>query len=483
MLAHEIAHVVCGDGLTAAVARLAVVLHFYHPLVHWLADRLRLEQELAADALAASIVGGPRAYLTAIGELALKRTDEAVGWPAHAFLPTRRTFLRRIEMLHDAKFRSGPTSRLLRWGMTAGVAVVALAAVGLRPPGGAVSAGAQETKPLASDEPVAEGAGGAFGRVLPPTNELPAPTPKATAVKSVAPSSTKREAAALLKSQSNLRRIMLALHNYESAYQRFPPAVLVEPESNTPRSWRVELLPFLDRDDLYKQYDKNQPWDAEVNRNVLARMPEVYRHASQPDHSTAAAVVAVVGDGLIFESRRAAGNPGGSLSPMPVGNDAGTQIRQITDGLSGTIALVEAKTTIPWTKPEDVVFDPARPIWPMFDGPNFMVAFADGDARQVPKTINPADLKALLTRGGGDEDGNRISSVPVRLETSSPQPAFALPTAPSAPAGGPATPSMAGRGIPGLPEVEQPVPTVARVVNVSNFGGASPLEIAEALKL
>ncbi|MGL4463662.1 MAG: M56 family metallopeptidase, partial [Planctomycetia bacterium] len=57
VLAHEIAHVVRGDGLTAAVARLAVVLHFYHPLVHWLADRLRLEQELAADALAASIVG------------------------------------------------------------------------------------------------------------------------------------------------------------------------------------------------------------------------------------------------------------------------------------------------------------------------------------------------------------------------------------------------------------------------------------------
>ncbi len=39
-----------GDFLTGLLAQLSVALHFYHPLAHWLAKRLRLEQELAADA-------------------------------------------------------------------------------------------------------------------------------------------------------------------------------------------------------------------------------------------------------------------------------------------------------------------------------------------------------------------------------------------------------------------------------------------------
>ena len=54
MLAHELAHVVRGDFLTGLIAQFSVALHFYHPLAHWLAKRLRLEQELAADAWGAA---------------------------------------------------------------------------------------------------------------------------------------------------------------------------------------------------------------------------------------------------------------------------------------------------------------------------------------------------------------------------------------------------------------------------------------------
>ena len=41
------------------VARAAGALQFAHPAVHWLARRLLLQQELAADALAAGVAGGP----------------------------------------------------------------------------------------------------------------------------------------------------------------------------------------------------------------------------------------------------------------------------------------------------------------------------------------------------------------------------------------------------------------------------------------
>ena len=39
------------------MAQLSLALHFYHPLAHWLAARLRLEQELAADAWGACALG------------------------------------------------------------------------------------------------------------------------------------------------------------------------------------------------------------------------------------------------------------------------------------------------------------------------------------------------------------------------------------------------------------------------------------------
>ena len=157
VLAHEIAHITRNDYLAGVAAQLGVVLHFYHPLVHWLVSRFRLEQELAADELAAVVVGGSRAYLNAIGELALKQSNETLGWPAQAFLPTRSTFLRRIEMLRDLKLLSGKAPLAIRAGTLGAIAAVTLVAIGLRPPGGE---GAAPTPVVAAEKPVGGLSGG-----------------------------------------------------------------------------------------------------------------------------------------------------------------------------------------------------------------------------------------------------------------------------------------------------------------------------------
>ena len=85
VLAHEIAHARSHDFLALLFGQLGLVLHFYHPLLHWLMNRLRLEQELAADAAAASVSGGQRQYLTTIAELALRQQDRPLLWPARRF--------------------------------------------------------------------------------------------------------------------------------------------------------------------------------------------------------------------------------------------------------------------------------------------------------------------------------------------------------------------------------------------------------------
>ncbi len=105
VLAHELAHVCRNDYATGLVARFALALHFYHPLVHWLSARLALQQELAADALGARLAGGNRLYVQSLSKLALRADGRVPSWPARAFLPARGTLIRRIAMLrNDSEF-------------------------------------------------------------------------------------------------------------------------------------------------------------------------------------------------------------------------------------------------------------------------------------------------------------------------------------------------------------------------------------------
>jgi hypothetical protein len=99
VLAHEMAHVCRNDFLTGILAQAARALYFYHPLAHWLANRLQLEQELAADALGAPFAGGQARYLRSLSRLALRQDGHFPCWPARAFLPAKGTLIRRIAML------------------------------------------------------------------------------------------------------------------------------------------------------------------------------------------------------------------------------------------------------------------------------------------------------------------------------------------------------------------------------------------------
>src|SRR5262249_24895777 len=127
------------------VAQLSLAIHFYHPLAHWLAARLRLEQELAADAWGAALSGGKTTYLATLAQIALRRGTQALTWPARAVLPSRGTFVRRIEMLRNnarMTHRSLPVgARLLTVGILAGLGLLV---AGLRGPAGSAADLAQK---------------------------------------------------------------------------------------------------------------------------------------------------------------------------------------------------------------------------------------------------------------------------------------------------------------------------------------------------
>ena len=88
-------------------------------------------------------------------------------------------------------------------------------------------------------------------------------------------------------------------------------------------------------------------------------------------------------------------------------------IASITDGTSNTIAVVEAKQAVPWTKPEsDIPFGgdltkPARlralrdEVGGHFPG-GFNGLFFDGSVRFIRESIHLNVLHALITRNGGE---------------------------------------------------------------------------------
>jgi prepilin-type N-terminal cleavage/methylation domain-containing protein/prepilin-type processing-associated H-X9-DG protein len=60
-----------------------------------------------------------------------------------------------------------------------------------------------------------------------------------------------REAAARTQCQNNLKQMGLAIHNYHDVYKALPPS-RVGPQHAT---WFVVILPFMEQDNLYKQWD------------------------------------------------------------------------------------------------------------------------------------------------------------------------------------------------------------------------------------
>jgi hypothetical protein len=202
-----------------------------------------------------------------------------------------------------------------------------------------------------------------------------------------------REAAARTQSQNNLKQIAIAMHNYHDALGRFPPPATYNKNGKPLLSWRVMILPYIEQDNLYKQFHLDEPWDSEHNKKLLAVMPKTYASPFQDEKSLTehgTHYQGFVGKGTIFEDKK------------------GIQISDITDGTSNTIMVVEASTAVPWTKPEDIPFDPAKPLPKLgFPGASgFSAAMCDGSVHLISQKITKETLRNAIMRNDGNPLGN-----------------------------------------------------------------------------
>lgn len=193
-----------------------------------------------------------------------------------------------------------------------------------------------------------------------------------------------RQAARRMQSTNNLRQIMLAILNHESAYRKFPARAITDNEGNPLLSWRVAILPYIDEVQLYNEFALDEPWDSEHNIKLLDRMPATLRHPDAnvaPNHTV---YLAPYGNGYFWE-----------LIP--------NRISAITDGTSNTISFVEVadQYAVPWTKPDDLDLDEVELLdWFRQGGSN--VSFFDGSVRYISSAIDELVLESALTANGGE---------------------------------------------------------------------------------
>jgi hypothetical protein len=206
-----------------------------------------------------------------------------------------------------------------------------------------------------------------------------------------------RDAAQKTASANNLKQIGLAMHEFNGKYDRFP-AVAIQKDGRPLLSWRVALLPYLGENNLYNQFKRDEPWDSLHNKRLLTPMPKVFA-CPGADAATAAGKThyrAFYGTGAFFDP--AVTLPGQRGDPT-----LGIRLPDISDGMSNTIVAVEAAEPVEWTKPDDLRFDP-NALMPKLgvseDG--FNVLLADGTVRYLKKPADERQLKAAITRNGGE---------------------------------------------------------------------------------
>ncbi len=115
-------------------------------------------------------------------------------------------------------------------------------------------------------------------------------------------------------------------------------------------------------------------------------MPKVYNCPAVQKPSGETIYQVFVGDGAAFEKTH------------------GLKIPQdFPDGTSNIILIVEANQSVPWTKPDDLAYNPNQPLPPL--GGHFANGFnavsVDGAVHFLPKDTSAPTLQLLILRNDG----------------------------------------------------------------------------------
>jgi len=196
-----------------------------------------------------------------------------------------------------------------------------------------------------------------------------------------------REAASRAQEMNNLKQIALSMHNHASIKRDLPRA-------DDDLSWRVHILPYIEQESLYRQFDLNQPWNQGRNQQLADTFILTYQSKLDEPPTAQTHYRAFVGPGTAFDTTL------WKRGPFP---------SYITDGTSNTILTIDTAETVPWPQPKEIPFQPngSLPEFGNAKRSQVLVALADGSVRAFDKKkVDQATIRALATANGNEAIGD-----------------------------------------------------------------------------
>jgi hypothetical protein len=79
----------------------------------------------------------------------------------------------------------------------------------------------------------------------------------------------------------------------------------------------------------------------------------------------------------------------------------GRRVSDFAGGLNNTVFIAEAAVAVPWTKPDELEFDPDRPLPQLkgLFGAGPQVAMGDASVRQIDPQTSDWELRRMIDRG------------------------------------------------------------------------------------
>jgi hypothetical protein len=192
-------------------------------------------------------------------------------------------------------------------------------------------------------------------------------------------------------SQENLKKIAKALLDYEAKngnlpYFRNGPGGK-EGQGPNGLSWRVAILPHLDRKDQYAKFKFNEAWDSPSNRQAAQEMPDVFMSPRHPGEKAKTYYQVFVGEGLF-----------GTQNLPPQTLKLGTRAPDTI------FMVVEAGNPVNWWASEDINFNAAftPDLGGILPGKHFNAALANGEVVFVSRFhYTDEQIRGLIPFNGG----------------------------------------------------------------------------------
>ena len=201
------------------------------------------------------------------------------------------------------------------------------------------------------------------------------------------------------KCADNLASLAEIIFDHVQEKRTYPTAAIYSKDGKPLLSWRVALLKSID-EDLLEEFKADEPWDSPHNKKLIKKMPKIYALPGVKTKEPGMTFFQVfTGKGTVFEGKE------------------GLKLTDHLKGGSASFMIVEAGEPVVWTKPEDLAYDPKKPLPKLGrlsdEGFHATLTSLGPDRVQfIPRSTPEKKLRSMIQWRGIDEKHNQAEKKP-----------------------------------------------------------------------